>query len=296
MESEVAQVRRFNRVVTERVGALNDQYLARRRPLGASRVLWEIGNGQTDARSLRSKLQLDSGYLSRLFRTLESDGLIVVAQSETDARVRSVNLTAKGQQEHRLLDSGSDTLAASMLSPLNPDQTDQLLEAMSTVTRLLTAGLVTVSIENPTSDDAQFCIAAYFAELDSRFESGFDPTVSNPAEIDELTEPAGLLLVARLRGEPIGCGALKLHGTDPAEIKRMWVSTDARGLGVGKRLLAELEEAAAERGVTMTRLETNRTLTEAIEMYRSTGYQEVPSFNDEPFAHYWFEKQLDRLG
>jgi len=136
------------------------------------------------------------------------------------------------------------------------------------------------------------CLDAYFAELDTRFEAGFDPSAGISADPDELTEPRGLLLVARLRGEPVACGALKLHGRRPAEIKRMWVSRTARGLGVGRRMLTELEAHARHRRVGRVRLETNRSLTEAIALYRSSGYVEVPAFNDEPYAHHWFEKTL----
>ena len=72
----------------------------------------------------------------------------------------------------------------------------------------------------------------------------------------------------------------------------MWVSADARGLGVGRRLLLELERLAAGAGAHAVRLETNRALAEALQLYRSTGYREVPAFNAEPYAHYWFEKPL----
>ncbi len=72
----IAQVRRFNRTVTRRVGALDDRFLARGRPLGEARVLWEIGPGGCEVRTLRSRLGLDSGYLSRLLRSLEKEGLI----------------------------------------------------------------------------------------------------------------------------------------------------------------------------------------------------------------------------
>ena len=101
----------------------------------------------------------------------------------------------------------------------------------------------------PAGAAARFCIESYFAELDARFDAGFDPSRSISADVEELTEPKGLLLVARLRGEPIGCGALKLHGRRPAEIKRMWVASSARGLGVGRRILSELEDHARRRGV-----------------------------------------------
>ena len=163
---------------------------------------------------------------------------------------------------------------------------------MGTVERLLTAGLVHVRVEDPTTRAAEFCIQSYVTELDRRFDAGFDPTRSISADALELGEPHGLLLIARLRGEPIGCGALKFHSADPTELKRMWVAANARGLGVGRRLLVELEQQARDRGVRVLRLETNRSLTEAINLYRSTGYTEVGRFNDEPYADHWFEKHL----
>jgi ribosomal protein S18 acetylase RimI-like enzyme len=90
----------------------------------------------------------------------------------------------------------------------------------------------------------------------------------------------------------IGCGGLKFEAGAPAYIKRMWVDPAARGLSVGRKLLTELESLAAAHGDTAVHLETNRALVEAIAMYRSCGYVEVPPFNDEPYAHHWFEKPL----
>jgi ribosomal protein S18 acetylase RimI-like enzyme len=140
--------------------------------------------------------------------------------------------------------------------------------------------------------EAQHCMNAYFEELDRRFEDGFDPARSIPADIASLRPPAGLLLVALRGTEPVGCGALKFHDGAPAELKRMWVDASVRGRGLGRRMLADLERAAAEQGVEVVRLETNGTLVEAIALYRSNGYIEVPRFNDEPYAHHWFEKRL----
>jgi DNA-binding MarR family transcriptional regulator/predicted GNAT family N-acyltransferase len=288
-----ARVRSFNRTVTQRVGALSDRYLARDRPLGASRVLWEIGPGGTDARALRARLDLDSGYLSRLLRGLQDEGLIQVVPAAGDHRVRTAVLTDAGRAERAELDRLSDDLAAALLAPLNDRQRDQLAAAMGTVERLLTAGLVTFAVTDPASPEARACMAAYFAELGERFDGGFDPGASLPATDADLAEPSGLLLLARLHGEPAGCGALKFHGTEPAELKRMWVANRARGLGLGRRLLAELEDQARRHGATVVRLETNQALTEAITLYRSSGYAEVAAFSDEQYAHHWFEKQLD---
>jgi ribosomal protein S18 acetylase RimI-like enzyme len=151
---------------------------------------------------------------------------------------------------------------------------------------------VTVEVEDPGSEEAQLCLHSCFSELDARFETGFDPAPSISADAQQLIEPAGLFLVARLGREPVGCVATKFHDKAPAEIKRMWVAGSARGLGLGRRLLAELEQHARDHAVPMLRLEANHALTEAIALYRSAGHAEVEPFNDEPFAHHWFEKCL----
>lgn len=288
----MAQVRSFNRAVTQRVGALDDSFLARDRPLGQARLLWEIGPDGADVRSLRSRLDLDSGYLSRLLRALEADGLVVVDEREADRRVRRARLTRKGRAERALLDRRSDVVAASILEPLGAAQRARLVTAMADVERLLTASTVRVTVRDPRHREARACLSAYFAELAERLDGGFELAAARPALAEEMSPPAGLFLVATLRAEPVGCGGLKLHGREPAEIKRMWVARSVRGLGLGRRLLAELEARAAERGVRKVRLDTNRALTEAIAMYRAAGYREVPPFNDERYAHHWFEKTL----
>jgi DNA-binding MarR family transcriptional regulator/GNAT superfamily N-acetyltransferase len=296
--SLVEQVREFNRTVTQRIGALNDAYLSRDRPLGQARVLWEIGQaerpGYADVRTLRSRLDLDSGYLSRLLRSLEAAGLVVVEPSPTDGRVRIARLTRAGQAERALLDRRSDELAGAILQPLSRGQRGRLVAAMAEVNRLLLASTVDISIQDPRRPAARTCLDAYFDELADRFDGGFDPEYSISAADEEMTPPAGLFLVATLHGDPVGCVGLKLHGRRPAEIKRMWVAPTARGLGLGRRLLAEIEWQAAEHGVRTLRLETNQSLFEAIGLYRAAGYREVAPFNDEPYAHHWFEKRLPR--
>jgi len=293
VESEaVSRVRRFNRLVTQRVGALNDHFLARDRPLAEARVLWEIGREGCEVRVLRARLELDSGHLSRLLRALEADGLIRVIPSPVDGRVRTAQLTPAGLAERSVLDRRSDNLARSLLEPLGASQRDRLLAAMGDVERLLIAALVELRPTDPAHPDAKACFQHYFVELERRSNSRLDPATLIAAKPHELRPPAGLLLVAYLHSEPVGCGAVKHHADAPSEIKRMWVAETARGLGIGRRLLAELEASAARSGATRARLETNRRLTEAISLYRSAGYVEVAAFNDEPFADHWFEKRL----
>jgi DNA-binding MarR family transcriptional regulator len=293
-EAMIAQVRRFNRVVTQQVGALTDRFLARDRPLGESRLLWDIGSRSDgrDVRSLRTALDLDSGYVSRLLRSLEAAGLVTTERSPADRRVMLARLTAAGEAEKDVLDERSDELATQLLSTLSEGQRGRLVAAMAEVERLLTAATVRIAPADPDDPAARHCLRAYVAELDGRFPTGFDPGRSIRADAADLRPPAGLLLLATLHEAPVGCGALKFHGSRPAELKRMWVDGSARGLGVGRRLLAELERAATAAGAPAVRLETNAALTEAIALYRSAGYAEVAPFNDEPYAHHWFEKAL----
>jgi DNA-binding MarR family transcriptional regulator/GNAT superfamily N-acetyltransferase len=288
----VDQVRRFNRVVTERVGALNDHFLGRARPLGEARLLWEIGLDGCEVRLLRSRLGLDSGYLSRLLRSLETAGLVKVSASCGDRRIRVARLTAAGRRERATLDERSDELAQSLLAPLNSRQRKRLVAAMGEVQRLLIAAGVEIRSVDPEHPDARYCLAEYVAELNRRSTRGFDPSVGATALPHEVRPPAGQFFVAYLHGEAIGCGAVKHHGDAPAEIKRMWIAPQARGLGLGRRLLEKLEACALAGGARVAHIETSAVLTEALALYRSAGWIEVPPFNDEPFADHWLEKSL----
>ena len=128
-------------------------------------------------------------------------------------------------------------------------------------------------------------------ELEQRFETGFDPALSISADPTELVPPARWFLVARLDGQPVGCGALKVTGRKRGEIKRMWVAPAARGMGIAQRLLDALEEHAAAAGVNVLQLDTNRTLGEARALYARNGYAEIPAYNSNPYADHWYEKR-----
>ena len=289
-QAAIALTRAFNRTAAERIGVLTDQFLGRARPLGETRALWEIGPDGLEVRTLRARLGLDSGYASRVLRALERQGLVAVAASPDDGRVRRARLTEAGLAEYAEIDRRSDAVAWSFLEPLSDSQRARLVAAMTEVERLLRASMIALAIEDPATQDAQLCLTRYFAELNTRFETGVEAVPALAAALHDLAVPAGIFLVARLRGEPIGCGGLIL---DPAAlIKRMWVAPAARGLGLGRRLLQELERLARETDARTIRLDTNRVLHEAIRLYRSAGYREVPRFSDEPYAHHWFEKAL----
>jgi ribosomal protein S18 acetylase RimI-like enzyme len=152
---------------------------------------------------------------------------------------------------------------------------------------------VDIAPADPTSADAQYCLSQYFAEIDSRFSGGFDPGKGGGVpDHDDFRPPRGCLLVAHLSGEAIGCGALRTLSPGIGEIKRMWIAPAARGIGLGRRLLAELETQAKRHSFSVVRLDTNATLDEALSLYRSSGYREIERFNENPYAQHWFEKRL----
>lgn len=293
---QIAQVRRFNRLVIQRAGALNDHFLGRQRPLGASRLLYEIGSRGADLRDLRLRLGLDAGYVSRLAKSLAKEGLVRLSQGGADQRVRKARLTDAGRREIRAMNVRSDQRAADLLNALSRKQRETLVAAMAEVHRLLRVAGLRIERVGPASQAARWCVAQYFAELDRRFENGFDPAASLPAEDRDLVPPRGAFLIASVDGESIACGVVKVIGPRVGSLKRMWVADSARGLGIGRRMLQALEVQARELGLTTLRLETNKTLVEAIALYRSAGFRDVAPFNDDPYAHYWFEKRLRRRG
>jgi DNA-binding MarR family transcriptional regulator/ribosomal protein S18 acetylase RimI-like enzyme len=291
--NQVEQVRRFNRLVTRRIGALSDDYLSRGRPLGEARLIFEVGAaGGTDLGRLRSMLGLDSGYMSRLLRSLEAQEMVEVRRKVGDGRAREVIPTAKGRREFAAYDSRSARLAQSMLSPLNEAQCERLVAAMAEVELLIRASFVTIAEESPRSADGRWCREQYFAELAQRFDGGFDIATGDPSDSADLLPPSGSFVVARLEGEPVGCGGLKTLDAGTGEVKRVWTAASARGIGVAGRIMQWLEQRAREMGFSVVRLDTNRSLTEAQALYRKLGYREIDRYNDNPYASHFFEKLL----
>ena len=293
MDSDpIGWVRSFNRAVTLTVGALQASYLERGRPLAEARLLFEVGVEGTDLRRLRMKLGLDSGYLSRMVQSLSGQGLLEARRDPGDGRLRRVALTKKGREELHAYDRLSDRLAASLLEPLDPGQRKRLIAAMDEVEKLLSVSRVAVEFESPTSEAARLCLEFYFRELAERFDGGYDAHNDTSAPELGMAPPAGRFVVASLDGEPVGCGALKRIDDAAGEIKRVWVAKSARGLGIARRMLRKLEAAARDMGLATLRLDTNKALFEAHALYRKEGYRDVERFNDNPYAHHWFEKRL----
>jgi ribosomal protein S18 acetylase RimI-like enzyme len=235
---------------------------------------------------------LDSGYLTRLVHGLESEGLVEVSTDGQDSRVRAVTLTPAGVDELAEINRRSDLVAVEILAPLSDRQRERLVEAMRSVVRLLGLSGFRLEPVEPTGADARWCLEQYYAELEERFERGFRASRSLESDPAVFRPPSGVFLLGTVDGLPVACGALRLLDGGVGYIKRMWVDDTMRGTGLGRRLLQALEDAAANRGCQVVQLETNKTLTEAQALYRSAGYEEVESFNDEFYADHWFRKRL----
>jgi len=286
---QVAALRRFNRYFTRRIGALDEHYLGQDRPLGEARLLFEIGEG-VSLRELRTRLGLDAGYLSRMTKTLQSQGLVRVSVHPHDSRLRMVEPTRAGRVELKEQNRRADALAAGLLEGLTGPQRDRLTEAMDTARRLLRLAAITVDRVDGAAPDARACLDAYAADIDARFPEGFDKT--DLVRPEEVSGTAGAFFVAYEEGRAVGCGALRRLEPRVGEIRHVWVHPDARRLGLARRILTALETEAGSRGLTVLRLDTHASLTEARTMYRACGYTEIPPYVDHVYADHWFEKRL----
>lgn len=291
-ESPHAVLRRFNRSWAQRVGVLRDSFLDTGRAPGPARVLFEIGPDGVGVLELRRRLGLDSGYLSRLVRQLELEGLVVTAADPGDRRRRVLTLTSRGRHAWQELEDRSEELAERLVSPLSPAHRARLDEALATAELLIRAATVELQVVDPAGRDAVGAVSRYVAELDRRFPDGFAPGEALIADAMALREPTGVFVVATGDGEPVACGGVRRLGARTGEIKRMWVDEGWRGAGLGGRVLRRLEEESRRLGYTRVRLDTHSTLTEAIAMYSAAGYRPIERYNDNPYARHWFEKQL----
>jgi DNA-binding MarR family transcriptional regulator/GNAT superfamily N-acetyltransferase len=286
---QVAAFRRFNRYFTRRIGALDDHYLGQDRPLGEARLLFEIGDG-VSLRELRSRLGLDAGYLSRMAKALEAQGMVRVAVHPEDNRLRMVALTPAGQVELKEQQRRANALVAHLLGGLTDAQRADLTEAMTTTRRLLRLAAITVDLVDGSSADARACLDAYADDIDERFPEGFDK--SGLVRADEVSGDAGAFFVAYEEDGPVGCGALRRLEPGAGEIRHVWVHPDARRLGLARRILDALEREGRHRGFDVVRLDTHATLSEAQAMYRACGYTEIARYDDNVYASHWFEKRL----
>lgn len=286
-------LRRFNRTYTQRIGVLDESFLGTGRPLAVSRLLFEVGSvpGGTTVRDLRSRLGLDSAYLSRMLRRLEREGLVETLPDPDDNRRRVVRVTEAGLAERAELDRRSDALATRLVEPLTARQRERLAEALATADVLVRAATVELREVPPDDPLGREALARYLDEIASRFVGGY--RVDGPVA----AEPGSTYVLATSDGEPVAYGGLRPApgvGDDVVELKRMWVHPGWRGAGLGGRMLRHLEATAAARGAARVVLDTNDVLAEAIAMYERVGYEAIERYpGSDPHATHFFAKRLE---
>jgi DNA-binding MarR family transcriptional regulator len=239
---------------------------------------------------IRDYLALDSGLMSRLLRSLEDEGVVETTPHEDDARRRVAKLTRTGRREFAAYEALSNVQAEGFLA--QHSQREALLAAMDLIASALTRERVALAEMDPQSEEARYCLAEYYAELGRRFKQGFDVSLSRDPDAKDMRRPRGTFIVAMSDTLPIGCVGLKGTNRGYAEIKRLWVAPAARGLRLGRHLMDAAEDAARGLGIALLRLDTNSALPEAGQLYRTTGWTEIPRFNDDPYPDLFFEKRI----
>ena len=283
-----ARIHRFHRAVTREKGALDASFLGRGRPLGVVRVLWHIPRHGGDIAAIRADLDLDSGLFSRTLRGLEQEGLITLNRHSGDGRRRVAHLTDTGRAEVAIYDRLTNDRAAQILS--TAPSPDAILAAMDLIATTLTP--VTIRPADPDEPAALWCLGEYFALLAAKVP-GVTPNhfpLPDPGA-DLYRPPHGTFLVAWSDTMPVGCVSLRPHTPGLAEVKRLWVAPTARGRGLARRLMTAVEDHARALRYTGLNLDTNAALTEAIALYRSSGWTPIPPYSGFPSTD-WFAKPL----
>ena len=291
MLDAIARLRRFNRVVTREIGALDTSYLGRGRPLGAARVLQLVKAGGTDVAELRKRLDLDTGLLSRLLCALADEGLVQVTVDPADRRRRIARLTEAGQAEWQVYDQLGYAKAQQVFDRAGSRQR-ALIDAMDLIATVMLQDQVEIRDADPDGPAALACIAAYYQMVAEKVPGFTHDMLTLPLpEAAKYRPPSGAFLIAWSDDLPIACVSLRPFEPGVAEVKRLWVDAAARGQGLGRRMMRSIESRARDMGFVHLKLNSNTILTAAITLYRSDGWLETAPYTGFP-ADIWLAKRL----
>lgn len=279
----VQDVRAFNRFYTNVIGALDySRHLYAPYTLTESRVLYELAHSpRTDAADLRGELSLDAGYLSRILNKFEKDGLIERAPSHRDPRRTSITLTAHGRETAALLAERADESVGALLATVPSADRPRLTEAMRTVRTLLSDGRrprrEDVMLREPVPGDLGWIVqrnaALYAAEygFDADYEGLVARIVADfAADHDPRRER---VWIAEIDGRPVGCVmCVRDEAPGTARLRLLLVEPDARGLGIGDRLVGAVADFARGAGYQAVVLWTNDILAAARRVYQRHGF------------------------
>lgn len=292
MLDAIARLRRFNRIVTREIGALDTSYLGRGRPLSTARVLHLITAQGTDVAVIRQTLGFDSGLLSRLLRVLEDEGLICVTPDPADRRRRIAQLTKAGQAEWQIYDDLGHAKAVQVFDKAGSRQ-QALIDAMDLIATVMLRDEVVVRDADPDDAAALSCVSSYYQQLLATLPDALRPDMLPLPlpDADKYRPPDGAFLIAMSDDLPVGCVSLRPLDPGIGEVKRLWVNPIARGQGLGRRLMRAIEDRARAIGLTRLQLDSNTALTEAIALYRSDGWTDIAPYTTPP-ANIWMAKRL----
>jgi len=305
LTSRVAAVRRFNRFYTQKIGALGEGHLASAFSLTEVRVLYELAHGdEPTASALGRALGLDAGYLSRILQRFAQRGLVRRSRSTSDGRNVHLHLTKKGERAFVPLEAKAGAAIASLLGPLPRKRQDTLLRAMRDVQTLLDTESPTkprVTLRSHKPGDMGWIIhrhgELYYQEYG--FDETFEALVAEIAAkfIRDFDSKRERCWVAEVNGEIVGSVFLVHESDEVAKLRLLLVEPNARGLGIGKRLVHECTRFALEVGYKRITLWTQSILDAARSIYVREGYKlvrEEPhhSFGCDLVAQTW-EKELE---
>lgn len=291
MLDDIARLRRFNRAVTREVGALETSYLGRGRPLGAARVLQLVRPDGTDIAEIRQRLDLNSGLLSRLLRSLEAESLLVVETDPADRRRRIARLTPAGLAEQQAYEKLGYEKATQMLARAGARQRS-VIAAMDLIATVMLQDHVELRDADPDDPAAIACLTAYYQLLAEKIAGVTPDMLTLPlSDAAKYRPPHGAFLIAWSDDLPVGCVSLRPLEPGVAEVKRLWIDPVARGQGLGRRLMRALKSRARELGFAHLKLDSNAALTEALALYRSDGWTEIAPYTGFP-ANVWLGKRL----
>ena len=289
----VDQVRGFNRFYTRQIGLLREQFLQTPYSLTQARVLYELGRDSgITAKNLIEELGLDKGYLSRLLREFEKQGLVKRSSSKEDRRVSNLALTAKGRAEFKTLDAKSREETAGMLAKMSEAQRERLIQSMMGIQALLDpheAAAPEFPLRTHKPGDIGWVVKRH-AELYAQ-EYGWDASFEGL-----VAEIAGAFLrnfdakrercwIAERAGDRLGCVFLVKDSKKVAKLRLLLVEPSARGLGIGARLVGECLEFARQCGYKKVTLWTNDILHAARKVYEAAGFSLVKEEKHHSFGH-----------
>ena len=285
LPARVAAVRRFNRFYTRQVGALDEGLLHSALSLPEARVLYEIANRDSPtAAELGRELRVDAGYLSRLLRALEKRALIERAPSPADGRQSLLRLTAEGRATFVDLDKRSSEDVASLLAPLGDLQQRRLLDAMRTIETVLGAEVrqrASYVLRPHRPGDMGWIVhrqAVLYAQ-EYGWNEEYEGLISRIVAdfIDTFDPKREHCWIAEREGEIVGSVFVVRHPNREgvAKLRLLYVEPEARGLGIGRRLVSEVTRFAREAGYRAISLWTNSVLVSARRLYEAEGYRLV---------------------